>query len=262
MKNYELSVKVQKAQDFLMRHPGVGFDGGFFSMNFNYWMVDVCKNDVYKDYFQKPENVEVTLYKSNEYLSDDYIKRYDGMFEKFFDKYKDEDDDDEIYVPYKEVFGYEWKYDHTYYKGEYDFLKYNKNEDLIKYILSKGKADEKEAEKIASYYNMHYNSFQGGTVKADSYEEMIIKIADDVRENYGNYSYEDFLTQEEKDNHKNEWLMKFKDLNDGSGHSEMLTNPKYIRVEDYELNQRWFEWFTTTDYCKENWGWIIDEEHN
>ena len=246
MKNQKLSKQVQEARDFLSNHPGVCYDGWFEKTNMIWWLTDKCKNGHYKDYYQKPENVEVRLYKD------------DKDFEKFWEKYKDEDDDiDEefisIYVPYNEIYGYSWKYDHTEYVADYSFYKYNKDEQYIKYLKTSREVDDKTAEKTASYMNTCWNAFQGGYVYASSFEELIIKLAEDVRERFGDFCCEDLLTTEEKQNHEDQWLMKFKDLDDGSGCSEMITNDKYIRLEQKDYNLRWWEWFVKTEYCRKNW---------
>jgi len=245
MKNQKLSKQVQESMDFLNNHPGVCYDGSFTS-NMLWWMVDRCKHGQYKDHYQKPKNVEVRLYKK------------DKDFNKFWEKYKDIDDnlsDDyvDIYVPYKEIYGEIWKYNKTEYNGEYCFYKYSRNENYIKYLKTSRKIDDKEAEEVATYMNNCWNGYQGGMVHADSFEKMIINIADDVKIKYGDFCNEDFLTSEEKQNHKDQWLIKFKKLDDGSGHSEMLTNDKYMKIGQPEYNRRWWKWFIETEFYKTHW---------
>ena len=253
MKNYKLSRQVQDALDFLNNHPGVCHDSCFVNSNLTFWMVDVCKNNEYKDYFHNDKNpVEVYLPRDGRYKKDR------ENFKKFVEKYKDEDETVEecsqIYVPYKEIYGYDWEYDRTYYKGEYCFYKYYRDEQYIDYLKTTRKIDDSEAVKLASWLHTSYSGYQGGDVKADTYEEMIIKIAEDVKRKYGDFSCEDFLTEEEKENHENiDWMFKFEPCEDREGCSEMLRNPDYIRIEQYQYNQRWVEWFKTTDYYKKHW---------
>ena len=251
MKNYELSVKVQDAIKFLDNHPAVCGNGNFLSENFIWFMVDVCKNGEYKDTFQKPEDVEVRLRKHRIYERE--------QFDKFYPTYKDEefDDEDEIDVPYKDAYGYEWKYDHTEYVGEYCYLVYEPDSEYINYLMDRKEVTKEKAEFLASYMSNSYQRFQGGRVTADSFEELIIKIAEDVKEKYGDFSYDSFIKEEEK-NPEGMWPFHFEDLNDGSGNSRMVKNEDYIRVEESTKNLRWYEWYKTTDHYKENWGQYED----
>lgn len=246
MKNQKLSKQVQESLDFLNNHPGVCYDGWFEKTNMVWWLVDRCKNGEHKDYFQKPSNIEVSLYKDDKY------------FDKFWEKYKDEDDDINedfisIYVPYSEIYGYDWKYKHSEYSGEYCFYKYSQDKDYIDYLKIAKNVDDKRAETIACYMNTCWNAHQGGTIYADSFEELIIKTAEDVKTKYGDFCCEDFLTAEEKQNHKDRWAMRFEPLTDRSGYSEMVINDKYISVEQKDYSLRWWDWFIKTEYCREKW---------
>ena len=256
MKNHKLSIEVQDAIRFLENHPGVCGSGGFLSQNFSWFMSDVCKNDCYKDTWLKPEEVEVRIYKDHTVYRDKNDQEFfKGKFDKFYPKYKDEEfeDETEIDVPYKEVYGYEWQYDHTKYVGEYCFLKYSPDEVYIEFLMDNGKANDKEAaEFLSSVMGNSYSRYQGGRLEADSFEELIIKIAEDVKEKYGDFGYDSFIKEEEK-NPEGMWPFHFEDLNDGSGNSMMVKNEDYIRVEEFTKNLRWYEWYKTTDHYQENW---------
>ena len=252
MKNYELSIKVQRAIDFLNNHPGVGATGDFLRDNFIWFMVDVCKNGEFKDNRQKPEDVTVRLYKRNVYRDKEKGEILSAKFNDFFNEYKDEDDDDEIDVPYREVYGYEWEYDHTYYVGEYCFLKFHPDEDYIKYLKEFKNVKDEQIHIFIDNEVRFYNRYQGGYIRAESFEDLIIKVAEDVKEKYGDFDYNSFVKDEEK-NPPGAWPFHFEPLNDGSGCSRMIKNEDYITVRESTKNLRWYEWFKTTDYYKEHW---------
>lgn len=249
MKNEKQSRQVQEAIDFLNDHPGVGWEGCFFSMNFTWWMVDVCKNGEYKDFYCKdPKKVEVIVYKDD--------PRFDELFEKFKDDDDLYDECDNVYVPYKEIYGYDWEYDHTYYRGEYCFLKYVPDEDFIKFMMTDRKIDRKKAEYLVKMRTLGYARYQGGDIKATSWERLIIKTAEDVKKKYGDFCISDFYTEEEKKSHEGRMPFLFETEED-SHCCKMVENPEYIRVSAADVNLRWIEWFKATNYYKKHWEYYL-----
>jgi hypothetical protein len=88
---------------------------------------------------------------------------------------------------------------------------------------------------------------------------MIIKLGQKFFKYFGKFNEEDFLTTAEKKNHKKEHLFFTKPAKDGHRGSYLIPNPKYIRVEDGEINHRWLKWFSKTEYGKKNWGSTIKD---
>lgn len=254
MKDYELSVKVQKAINFLNNHPAVGCTYDFIGDNFIWYLIDVCKNNQYRDIHEKdPKNITVKIYKNHKaYCKKEDQEFFKGKFEQFFDKYKIDDDDIDLDVPYREVYGCDWEYDHTEYIGEYSFFKFNPDKDLIDFYIDKKGIRPEDVLTMLSSESTSYERYQGGYIKANSFEELIIKTAADVKEKYGDFGYNSFIKDEEK-NSKDEEPFFFKPLNDGSGCSEMISNPNYIIVDEHTKNLRWWEWFKGTEEYEKYW---------
>ena len=286
--------KYEKAVDFLNEHPALNVYNGSFFSQFTFWTNEICKNGEHKDSFLKdPNKVTVSFYRGS-----------DG-FEKYKDEYFDDEDGreeeydffDSVDVPYKVVYGYEWELDKYQYAGEFCIFRFDEDS-LEKHICVKETKDCKIGEEFSRMRlrmlmsniseetlkenfilvkkdiredsawlrdRMHYNAYQGEYVKADTWEEMIIGLAEKAKENYGDYEYRDFLTKEEVDNNENEECFWFEPCEDDevAGHkgcSRMISNPKYISVSDAEHNMRWWEWYKTTEHFEKSWKSTLENE--
>jgi hypothetical protein len=199
-----------------------------FESNFCYCAEPVCKRGHYKPFrgliglYYNKEN-----YKKYKKLFDTAIKEdvpEPGM--KIFTK---------IEVPYEKHFGEPWKFDHIEWWGELSFT------------LFTGK-------NVNKYYDIKdWGSYQGVSVTANSFEELVIATAAKFRKIFGNFSEEDFLTDREKKNHEKESPFDFTPLKNKKGYNEMKQNKKYLKVTAAEINQRWKKWFLKTDYAKKHW---------
>ena len=252
----KLQIKCQKAMDFLDGHPALGgytfdlFDHIVFSIQ------EVCKRNICKG--------SKTFYQL--YYSDKEAKK--DIFKKEFEKeFKEIDDDFNkfakttndkaklkerkksdvfdrkiacIYTTYEKVYGEKWEFDHIEYWGEIDFTVFmGKITDNIKIYSDRN----------------NWGNFNGISVGASTFEEMIIKLANGFKKIYGNFNSEDFYTKREIDNNKKESIFSNKKIVDDIGRTmyRMIDNKKYIDVNDAMLNRRWLKWFDKTSYCKKNW---------
>jgi len=232
--NQETSNKVQEAMNFLTSHPALNCDhGDFFSANLTWWINDYCKNGQIKDQWEKPDKMQIRVFQGDE----------DGFYEKYYGKYADEDNDpndkyDDFYVPYMEIYGEHWKYDKTLYGADFSWFAYHPRSDA------------------PPHGRYQYNAYQGKYLKANNWEELIIKIADEAKKVYGDYEDESFLTKKEKENHAKYSAFNHVPVEDDENGRKLYSltnNENYIEVTHGQLNLRWLDWFKTTDYFKKNW---------
>lgn len=224
MRNQNKSLALQDATEFLLSHPALISDyGDFFQSNFNWFVYDLCLNNEPKEHYIKdPKKMEVRIYKE------------DKRFAQYFDKYKDEDDDEDtdlIYVPYKELYGCDWEYDRTEFWGEFSFFKYNTKEKVFDRL-----------------HGCH------PCIKADTFEDLVIETAKYVKKIYGNFSQNDFYTQQERENHKKEDIFKYIPTKEGNFLLE--PNKNYITVEDSTINLRWWNCFFKNTKEYEQWKFL------
>jgi len=228
----KLQIKASDAICFLEEHPAIGpmfdvFQALRFSIN------PVCK----RSYLECAKS-GVTIR-----LSSKHAKRFKKEFEKELKEYTEEELKTckplvSIKVPYKDLFGEEWKFDHIEYWADMVFYKFEgKKEEYM---------DQKKWTAIEAIRCIPASR---------TFEEMIVKVARQFKKIYGDFDCDDFLTKREKQNHKKEMAMLLVDKATtpaGNKISHMISNPKYIKVTYGEINQRWFKWFKTTDYYKKN----------
>ena len=241
MDRKEVLLQCEKDIDFLNYHPAMNMSSGdFFSSNFIWSMWQVCKNGAIKEHFISAKNVQVWLNKG------------DKGFEELIKTHRDADDTDEdvadpsytLYVPYRDVYGCEWEFEKYEYSAEACIVKFDKT----KY------------KKDTPFYGQEcFGRYQGCRVTTDTFEDGIVQVAEYVRKNFGDFNYDSFLTDEEKENHKVERSFNMEIIPEstenikGGRNYLMVDNPKYMDVQDAELNLRWWDWFRKTDYCKKNW---------
>lgn len=223
----KLQIRAQKAIDFLSEHPAITpvfdmFQALKFSIN------PVCK----RGYLENSKS-GITIY-----FSSKYARRFKKEFEEEFKTYTEKELNDSkplvsIEVPYKKLFGEEWKFDHIEYWAEMTFFKF-----------------------IGNLYTnqLNWEPFQALKVirATRTFEEMIIKVERQFKKLYGDFSCEDFLTKKEVKNHKKELAMiTVVENKNGIRISKLISNPKYLKVDFGEFNQRWWKWFEKQKASKE-----------
>jgi hypothetical protein len=180
------------------------------------------------------------------YDSPDRNGRWEAEFKRrYSDKYlKEAPFFSYIYKSYKEVFNEPWVFDHMEYWYEITFHVYM------------GKLTEEK------YFDPKlWGAYGGPHGGGNSFEEMLINAAKDVKRCYGNFKSQDFVTEEEKKNNKSEQPFFFKPsknkhkniVGEEESCSIIVDNPKYISVNPHVINRRWLEWYTKTPSCKKDW---------
>lgn len=235
--NIETQIKAAKALEFLRNHPALDNEGGDSLFNGAWFHMELCcKNG--KSKFAGEEGV--SIWKSN------------PNWEKY-KEYLTEDQDDipevlrSVNVPYVVVYGEPWVADHMEYWYETCFFvfngdPYNQNDQY----------DYKKWDR--------YGGPEGG---ANSFEEMLIAVADDVKSAFGDFNfYDSFMTDAESKNHEDVEPMFFEPVSDKPGYKSITFNDEYVRIGQGLTNLRWLKWFMDTDYAKENWnsqlnGWKV-----
>ena len=234
----ETKIKATEALNFLREHPALNNDGGDSLFNGSWFHMELCcKNGITK----WGGDDGVTIWKSN------------LNWEKYAEYFRDNEEDylpTELHsakVPYEVVYGEPWKADHMEYWYEICFCVFEGD--------PYSKDDRFDYTKWA-----RYGGPEGG---ANSFEEMLIKAAAEVKEAYGNFdSYQSFITPSEKNNHMNVPPMTFEPIPEKPHYSTGIFNHEYQDVSQGLTNLRWLRWFITTDYAKKNWESNIPEWQN
>ena len=179
MKNYKLAIQFQNACSFLEWHPGVSPYQNFFSTNAYIYTLNVCKNGISKLNHWTNDMIEV-----------------DGK-------------------PYKEVYGYDWEYYQTLYYCDYGYFKYSPDDKYIKYLTDIRGIDPKNIDIFLAEHHGSYERYECDTVQSDSYENLIIKTANDVKEKFGNFEYGAFVSE----------------------------NESVLHIDNLTIHLRWLNWF-------------------
>lgn len=224
-------LEASKALDFLRNHPAFAFENGD-SLCSGIWfsMEPCCKYG----YTEHAGIHGVTLYSS-----DPRFKDFDDLLKEQYseEELKNSSDFLSIEVPYERLFGEPWSYDHMEYWYEMTFFVFTGN-----------------PYKLENSYDAKFWSRYGGPEgSANTFEEMLIKVAKEVKEVFGDFNINDhFHTTAELLNQKNTehvfWIPC-----DDSKCKRLEWNNKYVNVYNGLINLRWIEWFMTTDYAKKNW---------
>lgn len=224
-----------KARSFLQSHPALGWgmkeEDLFFSTH------EVCHRGISQDgpitVWNTPANRK--------------------KFKKDFDKKYDKEELDKnplcsIYKKYKDVYGEEWKMHHIEYWWETSFS------------VFEGDVGRESNEWMDIQKWQNYVHKSGGTL---TLEEAYINAAKIVKDTLGDFTYNSFINDIEKENHKKHSHFNFmktdkKEIfNPFTGKKESLTtlvtNNKHLKVSNGMQNRRWLEWFIKTPYCKKNW---------
>jgi hypothetical protein len=219
--NLETQIKATEALNFLRDHPALNNDGGDSLFNGAWFhMALCCKHGTSK--YAGTDGIEV-------YKSDPNWKKYKEYFK---------DDDDEACVPYEVIHGEPWKAHHMEYWYEICFM-----------IFEGNPYDRDDTYKFEKWGR--YGGPEGG---ANSFEEMLIKAATEVKEAFGDFnSYDSFLTKAVTNNHKNVIPMTHEPLKDKPEYGLCVFNKDYVDIGQGLINLRWLKWFIATDYAKKNW---------
>lgn len=226
---------MQKAIWFLRMHPAFG--GHYFDIEnlLTYSIQEVCKHG-YCD--MSKENIRLRK-------SPDNYKRYKKEFDEEMKNYTPEELELQgpfvsIDVPYERIYGEPWTFSHVEYWGDLCFMMYQ------------GPINASNNDK---YQPEHWQRCEGVSASANSFEDLVIKLADRFRHLFGNFTDQDFLTDNEKKNHKQEEPFFFKPVKDKKIRcSTMVRNKNFMRVTPAEINRRWQNWFLKTPYGKKNWS--------
>jgi hypothetical protein len=227
---------------FLNEHPAMTPNQFFRGIDFS--IQDVCK----RGYDRIVARTGVDIYPSDKnahLFKEEFDREFEKEYKELEKNYKNEPKMlrlqkrfVKITVPYKKLFGEPWKYDRTEWWGEMTFFVYHGN-------------PQKWMKDMNPYTWQAYSSHLSES--APSFEELLVKLANRFRKRFGDFEREDFLTPEEKKNHRTEEAFWFKRKKE-KHFSTLKWNPKYIRVPDPELNHRWAQWFLSTPYGKKAWG--------
>lgn len=216
-----LQLKARDALNFMEDHPAINnsYSGG---AQHSIWfgIETVCKRGYSQEAIRG-----VSVYNKGE-----NAKRFKKQFEierkedeEFYNKYPSLM---RIDVPYEELFGEPWKFDHVEYWGE-----------LTLHIFNFKSKEKKESDKWINWCGPH--------ASGKTYEEMIINLAKELKKTCGNFGYDSFMTPDELKNNKEQECFFFKPVPDNDeykGMSELVSNPKFIRVTEAEKNIRWQNW--------------------
>jgi len=165
-----------------------------------------------------------------------YTKSSYRKYKDLFDEEKKECGDTDwrfirIYVPYERFFGHPWKFDHVEYWGE------------IPFSVFTGKITKKP-----SYNFKEWCSCQLHSCSDRTFEGLCIKLYREFLRRMGRFECDDFLTKEERENHRTTPIFTKK------VERRYKSNPTYIHVSDEVYNRRWLKWFLKTPYGKKNWA--------
>jgi len=215
-----------KAINFLQNHPGLS---EFIYYNVEFYPYMICKNKVNDEFANGNPNI----------IIDSKDKKYSKLVKKF----PPDEPNDFIIVPYKDYYGYSWKF----HKMEYFFG--------ISFQIFNQTAFEKNKRHEYDYEN-YFQKYYGTSFNTDTIEDGYIKIAKWVKENLGDWSRYDFYTPEEIKNHTNNtpfFSIPYNKKTNGKLYYKMESNSKWITVYDWQLNLRWAKWLKTTEYWRKTW---------
>ena len=230
-------INAMNALDFMRNHPSFNpeilgdslFDGNWF------YMSKCCKRG-------KSESSRrfMTVYRGQ--------KGWKKFKDKFDREYKDSDEPLEyqnICVSYKEFYNEPWVFDHVEYWYETTFFVY----------------DGDPYDKLACMDYKNWSRHSGDRGGANTFEDALIKQARTMRKLYGSFSHDDFITKTELNNHSKNRMFNDDFLREENGIRSINCepNPEYLNVTNGMLNLRWLKWFMTTEYCKKEYDFSMEE---
>ena len=218
-----------EAWEFLSNHPAV--NPGIFSNSvcdgLSYGMLAVCKNGFTDSVAE--HGVQVYM--------DDPIwgEKYRTELEKEWAKYDITSDEEKQFtsvdIPYRELFGEPWKFDHVCFWWEMTFFVYEGDPYNLMETLDYKK------------WNRHAGGMSHRGEHPKSFEEMIIEIAEHVKKEFGSFDlWEDFYTPQEIVNHELEvpWFSGEKTTQNTI---PIIFNDKRVDVTHGLINLRWLKWY-------------------
>lgn len=225
-----------RARQFLMNHPALGnCDRGCDELYYS--IQEVCKRGI-------TESGPISVWNTPANL-----KRFEKDFLKRYSKEElAKNNLCSIYKSYKEVYGEDWKFDHVEYWWETTFH------------VFEGSVD-RESNDWMDYKK--WQNYAHGEAGALTIEEAYIDAAKFAKETLGDFGYDSFVTEIEKENHKKHRAFGFvkidkyatnKYTGEKEYYREMKNNSKHLFVSNGMENRRWLKWFIGTPYCKKNWG--------
>jgi len=248
----ELGKRVMTAKRMLDNHPV--FANGVnstFKDSFDVYLYGVCGHG------------ELRGVINGEWEKDDSVVFFKGDpgYETYFDEFADEEtrrhrpegeEDDEsgrLRVPYVKVHGEEWTPVKVEYHGEMTYHVF----DLVGLGKKRGGHVGLEDER------RRFTSLRGEDLVADTYEELILKAYEHVRQEFGECGLYDFKTKEEDEDEE----PCFFSIPHKNGFSELISNDRRKRVCHGELNHRFWKRYGETGKGREfleRYGVDLDKE--
>jgi len=226
-------IKARNGIWFLQSHPAL--------REWNNFLIDFTIETTCKRGHTQFAKKDVQIFSSSK-----YAEKFRKEFEREYKKYSEEELKTQkalisISVPYKKLFGEEWKFEHIEYWSDLCFF-VAMSTDITKDLEPS-----------------NWQNCSGVETSGRTFEDMIINTTKKFKKIFGNFSSDDFLTKKEKQNHKEQMPFLFKKIKENPKTSTMVKNKKYIPVSKGELNRRWLKWFMKTEYYKKHWEGSFDE---
>jgi hypothetical protein len=225
-------IEAKAALDFLRDHPALHNESGDSLCDGMWFMMETCcKHNT--GHWTEYDGVTVW--------------RGDPDWEKYKDLFDAQEADDvsdetplnlrSIKVPYLQYYGEPWVADHMEYWYESSFSVFTGN----------------PYEKHAAYDPRNWAGHGGPQGGANTFEDMLIDMAKEVKAAYGNWSeYGAFHTPEENKNHEKVEALSFVDT-ETPKYKQVIFNDEHVDISDGLINLRWLKWYMTTDHAKEHW---------
>ena len=224
----EKQVEAVKALDFLRGHPAMSSEASGDSIIDGFWfmMAECCKRGLtsYRG------DVGIRIYAD----SDDAEKYADKFVEEYGEDWRDKEEKFmlDIEIPYEEYYGEPWEFDHVEYWYETTFVVFHGN----------------PYESLAEFNPKNWMRYVGPEGGANSWEDMLIDCAKEVKEEFGDFGEDDFETDAEKANHKDVDAFPLS----LTGKTILKRNPEYVWVDGGITNLRWLKWYMETNKAKED----------
>lgn len=232
MEEYEQKkLEAIKAIDFLHSHPAFSpeISAENICEGLTFWLSPVCKNG----YNECVKDLGI-----NVYIDSELGRKYKHLLEEEWEREGITDENEKLFspveVPYETIFGYPWKFHRVEYQWELTFFVFEGNPYKLK--------DSYDYKKWGRYAASYYGS-EGG---AETFEDMIIDVAKHVKKEFGDFSFESFMTPQEIANHNEERPFLSTDPDDDldkiKTHS-VVWNTKHVDIYNGLINLRWLDWY-------------------
>lgn len=226
--------RASEALDFICEHPALGAHTPPLSLpkGVDFSMVQCCKHG----YGEHVKNCGITVY------SDDPA----------WERYKERCDEPEdipwersVEVPYEEFFGEPWKFDHVEYWYEVTF-----------YIFHGSPYDQPD-----SYDPIQWRRYQGFEGSSRTFESLLMHVARNVRDIFGDFSRDDFWSKEENIYYEDHDMITCGTLEEigDSVRLHPVEIDSSMMPTDGLLNLRWLQWYINNNDLRPAWGETVDE---